>query len=133
MKWDKHKKPPAGTCPGKYCFYWIPPGRFADLSGRAYDSLDQTTIHCERWVEFPHGGCTCTYGRCTRFDPTDGDRDRYEPCEPELENDGLPWFYFIASIENLDPEFHEKYLVESRELWGDEQDCADCECRKTEV
>lgn len=23
-----------------------------------------------------------------------GEKDWYEPCEPELESKGLPWFYF---------------------------------------
>ena len=52
------------------------------------------------------------------------DHDWYEPCEPELERDGLPWFYFVPSVGNLAPKLHERYLRELRELWCDEPNSA---------
>ncbi|HZY87206.1 MAG TPA: hypothetical protein VFE78_20385 [Gemmataceae bacterium] len=99
---------------------WVPPGGVADMSGRANASLKEALTRQDGWVEFPQGGCSCTFGRCTRLAPAEGDHDWYEPCEPALERDGLPWFYFIPSVEMLAPELHERYLRESRELWGDE-------------
>jgi len=119
MAWDKHTKPPAGFCPGRYCFMWVPPGGKADLSGRGYSSLEEAVTPRADWVEFPQGGCGCAFGRCTRLDPVGGDHDWYEPHELTLKRDGLPWFYFIPSIEKLTPELHERYLQESRELWGE--------------
>src|SRR5688572_17896449 len=119
MGWDKHKKPPADFCPGRYCFQWVPPGGFADLSGRTYRSFEEAIARRDDWVEFPQGGCACSFGLCTRLDPVDGDRDWYEPNEPALERDGLPWFYFIPSVDRLAPEFHDRFLRASRELWGE--------------
>lgn len=122
MSWDKHTKPPADFCPGRYCFMWVPPGGPADMSGRSYDSFQEAVTRRDDWVEFPQGGCSCSIGLCTRIDPFGGDRDWYEPCEPALERDGLPWFYFIPSIDKLAPEFHERYLRESQALWDREPD-----------
>ena len=56
-----------------------------------------------------------------RIDPIASDDDWYEPCEPALEQDGLPWFYFIPSVDKLHSQFHEQYIRESGELWGDDQ------------
>ncbi|HVK16522.1 MAG TPA: hypothetical protein VM533_06205 [Fimbriiglobus sp.] len=89
------------------------------MSGRQYQSFDEAIVRCDDWVEFPRGGCACGFGVCTRLDPVAGDHDWYEPCEPALERDGLPWFYFIPSVDKLAPEFHEQYLRESQALWGD--------------
>lgn len=101
---------------------WVPPGGPADMSGRSYDSFQEAVTRRDDWVEFPQGGCSCSIGLCTRIDPFGGDRDWYEPCEPALERDGLPWFYFIPSIDKLAPEFHERYLRESQALWDREPD-----------
>lgn len=122
MAWDKHTKPPADVCPGKYCFQWVSPGGAANMSGRSYRSLQEALNRRDDFVEFPQGGCSCSFGLCTRLDPIAGDRDWYEPCEPELERDGLPWFYFTPSPEKLAPEFRERYLRDSQSLWGGEQD-----------
>ena len=92
------------------------------MSGRLYNSVQEAITHRDDWVEFPQGGCRCSFGLCTRLDHVAGDRDWYEPCEPELERDGLPWFYFTASIDKLVPHLHEQYLRESRALWGDAHD-----------
>jgi hypothetical protein len=122
MAWDKHTKPPGDFCPGKYCVQWVPPGGAADLSGRTCRSFQDAITRRADWTEFPQGGCGCGFGVCTRLDPVAGDHDWYEPCKPALERDGLPWFYFIPSLDDLAPEFHERYLRESRALWGGDQD-----------
>lgn len=122
MGWDKHIKPPADFCPGRYCFFWVPPGGIADMSGHIYRSLAEAMRRSDGLVDFPLGGCACSFGLCTRLDPIAGDHDWYEPCEPALKNDGLPWFYFVPSVERLEPKLHEQYLRESQELWGDEPD-----------
>lgn len=61
----------------------------------------------------------CNFGLCTRLDPVGGDRDWYEPDEPDLEEAGLPWFYF-ASPRSLAPGLSERYIDESETLWGNE-------------
>lgn len=122
MAWDKHQKPPADFCPGRYCFLWVPPGGAADLSGRTYSSFQEAITRRADWTEFPQGGCGCRFGVCTRLDPVAGDHDWYEPFEPALERDGLPWFYFIPSTDKLAPKFHERYLRESQALWGGQPD-----------
>lgn len=121
MTWDKHTKPPADVCPGKYCFQWVPPGGAADMSGRYYRSLQKALDRSDDFVEFPRGGCSCSFGVCTRLDPVAGDQDWYEPCEPELERDGLPWFYFIPSGDKLSLEFREQYIRDSQSLWGEQK------------
>lgn len=119
MGWNKNTKPPADFCPGRYCFQWVPPGGTADRSGRSYRSFEEAITRREGWVQMPQGGCACAFGLCTRLDPVAGDSDWYEPHEWALERDGLPWFYFIPSVDKVDSEFHERYLRESRDLWGE--------------
>lgn len=119
MTWDKHKKPPVDVCPEQYSFHWVPPGGLADMSGRLHNSIEEALARRDSWVEVPDGGCVCRFGVCTRLDPVAGDHDWYETCEPELERDGLPWFYFIPSVEKVDSESREEYLRESQALWGD--------------
>lgn len=118
MTWDKHTKPPADVCPQGYCFFWMPAGGRADISRRLYDSVEDALAHGD-WVEFPEGGCNCRWGVCRRFDPVGGDRDWYEPCEPHLERDGLPWFYFVPTVDKLTPDLRDEYLRESQKLWGE--------------
>lgn len=119
MTWDKHKKPPGDVCPERYCFHWSPPGGAADLSGQTSASFQEAITRRDDWVEFPQGGCSCGFGLCIRHDPVAGDHDWYEPEEWVLERGGLPWFYFIPSVEDVDPESREEYLRESQALWGD--------------
>ena len=90
------------------------------MSGRTYKSVEEALANYDSFVKFPNGGCSCPFGVCTRLDPVAGDRDWYEPCEPLLEQDGLPWFYFIPSADWLPPQRRKRYLRESRALWGDE-------------
>jgi hypothetical protein len=119
MEWDKHTKPPVEVCPGKYCFHWVEPGGAADMTGRLHGSFEEALARRDEWTAFPQGGCACKFGVCTRLDPVTGDYDWYEPHEPALERDGLPWFYFIPSVAKLVPELQEQYLRESKALWGE--------------
>jgi hypothetical protein len=102
-EWDKHTRPPANVCPGKYCFLWVQ---------RSEAIGDLPAI--------PEGRCECGFGVCTRLDPVNGEGDFYEPCEPELEDADLPWFYFMDPTRLLASPFRKKYLRLVRELWGDD-------------
>ena len=88
--WDLNTKPPENICPERFCFLW---------STNSYK-------------------CRRTFGLCKREDPAKGGSDLYEPCEPELEKFGLPWFYFIPSEEELVEDRREEYRRESKKLWG---------------
>ena len=92
------------------------------MSNRTYDTFEEATTPQDDWVEFPSGGCGCIFGRCSRDESAVGGRDWYEPHEWALEEDDLPWFYFIASLNNLALESHDEFLAESKILWGDESD-----------
>lgn len=37
-------------------------------------------------------GCGCNFGTCVRNEREKGEKDWYEPVEPELEREGFPWF-----------------------------------------
>jgi hypothetical protein len=117
MQWDPLVRPPEGVCPKEYCFHWVPPGGLADLSGRKYASREEALATFREWTPFPNGGCACTFGVCKRLETDNGDQDFYEPCEPRLEEAGLPWFYF-CTLECLRSEFHERFLREAEQQWG---------------
>ncbi len=63
-------------CPKDKCFHWIPPGGAADMSGGTYQNL-QESFDKGKWVKFPIGGCSCTFGKCIRIHP-DGEADFFE-------------------------------------------------------
>lgn len=68
--------PAPPECPKEKCFFWIPPGGLADMSGGTYQSLAES-FQNGKWVPFPNGGCSCTLGKCTRLH-ADGDADFFE-------------------------------------------------------
>lgn len=115
-KWDPLVRPPEGVCPEKYCFHWVTPGGYADMTGRRYASREEA-LRNAKWTPFPDGGCSCTFGLCKRLDSVNGSQDFYEPCEPRLEEDSLPWFYF-CTLDCISDRFHEKFIRESEQLWG---------------
>jgi hypothetical protein len=90
VEWDKYKKPPEDICPEEFCFLWS-------------ESKNK---------------CREPFGKCRRVTKKLIHTDWYEPCEPELKKYDLPWFYFIPNIENLVEESKDKYLRESKKLWG---------------
>jgi hypothetical protein len=112
--WNLATKPPATTCPQHYCFFWREAGDWT--SPGLYLNLEEALQNLQPVQRI---GCGCSFGRCTRLEPVNGDHDWYEPAEPILEQDGLPWFYFIPSPDKL-AELREKYIVESEALWGKE-------------
>ena len=65
-------------------------------------------------------GCRNPFLVCRRLDPEHGQRDGYEDDRPNLEQAGLPWFYFYPSPDSLVPEVREKYVRESEAVWGKE-------------
>lgn len=87
--WKIEEKPPALECPREFCFLWD-------------DSEDK------------YG---CPFGLCKRLEADYGERDFYEPHEPNLEQADLPWFYFIPEVENLEAEWREEYKRKSKNLW----------------
>jgi hypothetical protein len=123
MKWNKNIKPSLDICPEQYCFFWAKQGDFMDTSGVAHESLDKAfeyLSHNDGWLEVKQSRCSCRFGTCKRLGLNKDDRDWYEPCEPELKKDGLPWFYFISSIDKLTSEARKKYLKDSKEYWNSE-------------
>jgi hypothetical protein len=119
MEWDKHKRPHPDICPREYCYHWVVPGGKASPPGRRYASRDEALKDSVNWPAWPEGGCACPFGRCTRLDPAAGDADFYFSHAENLARAGLPWFFFVT-LEILRPEFHERFLRESRELWDSE-------------
>src|SRR5262245_20482684 len=57
-KWDLLVRPPKGVCPEKYCFHWVTPGGYADVTGRRYASREEALRNAE-CTPFPDGGCSC--------------------------------------------------------------------------
>lgn len=64
-------------CPEEECWFWIPAGGKADMSGRNYDNIESALTKIE-WTEFPYGGCSCIMGKCKRLHE-DGEFDFFEP------------------------------------------------------
>jgi hypothetical protein len=107
MKFIPEIKPPSLVCPQKYCFCWIekgvhiigPPGE-----GKIADE----------------SRCGSPFGKCIRCYPQESIKDYYEPEESELEEAGLPWFYFYANPASVAEEFRSDYITKSESLWGKE-------------
>lgn len=48
------------------------------MSRKTHKSV-QDAFKDGKWVSFPEGGCSCTWGSCNRIDPASED-DFFEPC-----------------------------------------------------
>lgn len=116
MSQDPKKRPSSGVCPERFCFHWVPPGGMADMTGEEHASFEEAIAVNSRWTSFPEGGCACIWGRCIRSDRK-GSRDFYEPNEPVLADEGLPWFYFLT-LRNLSSDLHDRFRREAAALWG---------------
>jgi hypothetical protein len=92
-------RPPPNICPERYCFFWIPPGGCAVTTGKPFQAVD-AEVKDSTFTSFPNGGCSCSLGVCTRLKGKKGEHDFYEPCEPELDADGLPHNYFTPGAKN---------------------------------
>lgn len=73
-------------CPKDECWHWIIPGGSADISGNKYTNI-QNALKKIKWTHFPHGGCSCTFGKCTRLHK-DGSNDFFEPTLSKEEQEG---------------------------------------------
>lgn len=108
--WKKNIKPPF-VCPKKYCFNWIEKGDY--YAKGVFTNIEEADSAMKK-ASFGH----CNMGfTCKRINPK-GQHDFYEPCEPFLERDGLPWFYFIPGPEKVNSSMKGEYIEESEILWG---------------
>jgi hypothetical protein len=73
-KWEKGERLPENVCPKKFCFLWS-------------EELNK---------------CSETFGPCKRLFPNENFKDWYEPCEPELERNGLPRLYYINNDSSME-------------------------------
>ena len=105
MSFDLSHKPEPTLCPRAFCFFWRM-GRVIS----AHSPEPQTVAE----------GCCHPFWRCTRLDTERGQQDGYEDHRPNLEDAGLPWFYFYPSSDRLVPELRERYIKEPEVLWGKE-------------
>ena len=115
-EWNKKVKPPRTVCPEQFCFHWAAAGDRVTDVGRGYDSIDHAIADA---TAVDSARCACAFGACMRNPVAQSGTDWYEPDERALENAGLPWFYFIASVKNLVEQNHERYNKESTEIWGE--------------
>ncbi len=112
-EYDIKIKPSKKICPKKYCFHWNEEGDV--IAKGLHENLDEALINL-KGIE--KSKCGCSFGICTRDNSQNGDHDWYEPCEPILAQDNLPWFFFIPSPANLVNSEKQKYINESQLLWG---------------
>lgn len=115
MKWEPKRKPPPQVCAQRYCFNWLEKGD--EFTPGLHDSFEQALTKV-RPVTASCCSLTSTLGVCSRTGNEKNDGDLYEPNEPALAKDRLPWFYFIPSPENLVLESRARYVRESEALWG---------------
>ena len=113
VKIDVARKPTPNRCPGVFCFHWCEAGDFVapGLSESLASALPRLRV-----VE--QSRCGNTLSHCTRLDGLSGKGDAYEPNEPCLASHGMPWFFFIARPNGLEPDRRDQYIRESEALWG---------------
>ena len=87
-----------------------------DESGKEYDSFDAACAAAETTITTAR--CACIFGKCSRNINDPGPGDQYELSEGLLKEAGLPWFFFIASKNNLAPEFWGEYEREGEKHLG---------------
>jgi hypothetical protein len=113
-KIDPAKRPDPRRCPERCCFNWVEqgdsfaPGFFPDL---------KSALSNVRRAEVGHCGLV-GFASCCRLPESPGDVDLYEPCEPELERAGLPWFFFVSRPSVLTAEARERYEREAPAYWA---------------
>lgn len=104
-----NERPLQLICPQKFCFFWREAGDIFAVG--LYESIDDALQKAKPTLET---GCGCSFGVCVRSEKEKGERDWYEPCEPELREMGLPWFYFC------DPnKLNKKYFKEYKKYFKD--------------
>jgi hypothetical protein len=96
--WNKFEKPDFKICPKRLCFFWSEKDKNKGISG----------------------SCRRTFGICFRENPENSVKDWYEPFEPFLKEEDLPWFYFIPKPDKIIKKFRKRYIEESEKLWEKE-------------
>jgi len=114
-QWNAKTKPPAETCPKRFCVHWAEVGDKVTPVGHEFDSINESINAA---VAVTSAKCACAFGLCKRGPDNSSNTDWYEPNDPALKKAGLPWFYFIAHLKNLGEQFHAQYTEESKALWG---------------
>ena len=104
---NKNVKPDSSICPRQFCFHWALAGDKVDETRQEYDSFDEACAGAETVVTTDR--CACVFGKCNRNMGEPGPDDQYEPSEDLLKEAGLPWFFFVASKDNLTPEMWGEY------------------------
>jgi hypothetical protein len=104
VEWIPGIKPPRDFCPQEFCFHWRIKGGY--YASGIHENLEKALGGLKLNEE---SQCGCSFGSCKRDKSCPGDKDWYESCEPLLEKQGLPWFYFICDAEGLDPEYRKAY------------------------
>ncbi|MDY7226827.1 hypothetical protein [Hyalangium rubrum] len=89
--WSPSLKPSPQICPRTFCFHFQPAG--SRVAPGLHENVDAAL---KQALPISEDQCGCSFGVCTRLDALKGDRDWYEPNEPELERAGLPWSFFMA-------------------------------------
>lgn len=89
MNWNPNERPPLNICPKELCFLWREAGN--SFASGLYSNIDEALKHAKPVLE---SCCGCSFGICIRNENEKGEKDWYEPCEPELKSKRLPWFYF---------------------------------------
>lgn len=110
-EWKPGIKPPQYICPQEFCFHWRAEGDF--FASGLHENLEEAL---KEMKPIEKSQCGCSFGKCIRDKNYAGDRDWYEPCEPALDERGLPWFYFICNTEGLNPEDRKAYQEYFNEL-----------------
>jgi len=109
--WIATVRPPSRVCPRRFCFNFVADG--SDFAPGLHGSVDEA-VQASRRVIGDH--CSGSFGRCSRGG-LEGDQDLYEPHEPALAREGLPWFYFISDASHVVDDLREAYVTESTALW----------------
>lgn len=107
MNWNPYEKPLLHVCPKEFCFFWSEAGN--SQAPGLFESINNALQHAKPISET---GCGCTFGVCIRYEAEKGSKDWYEPCEPTLEQMGLPWFYFCnpQKLKDKDKRKYDKYF-----------------------
>jgi hypothetical protein len=119
-KWVPNEKPPPDVCPEEFCFHYAPGGFIVDLTGNRYRNREEALKAIfVVGTQFEEAGCACYFGRCLRDPRGGGEKDYYEPHEPNLRRAGLPKIYFISSEQHIHEKYREEYRREAVKLWGE--------------
>jgi len=119
--YDSHEKPSEIVCPQEYCFNWVEIGDRIVTdgeNGQTCGSIEEALAK-PNFKRVVNSGCNCRDGTCARLSGVKSDTDWYEPSEPALKAEKLPWFFFIPGPSFIVEESREEYISQSEALWGE--------------